>query len=319
MTGDAGAPVVVIVGATGVGKSDAAVALATRLGGEVINADSMQVYRGMDIGTAKLSLNQRQGVPHRLIDVWDVAQEANVAAYQTLARSAIDEIRGKGRVPILVGGSGLYVNAAIDDLQFPGHDPKVRAQLQRELAEHGSVSLHTRLARLDPEAASGILPSNGRRIVRALEVWHVTGAAPRTRLPQPESIYPVVIVGLALPTPILDDRLALRVRTMWRRGFVAEVAALGEQLRVSPTARFALGYRQILEHLDGERSEEDAFDATIRATRKFARRQNSWFGRDSRIRWLDAADPALTEQLLETVEQGISSIPESPSTPRLLS
>lgn len=314
---DPRAVVVAVVGATGVGKSDAAVALAHRINGEIINADSMQVYRGMDIGTAKLTTAQRHGIPHHVIDVWDVDQEANVAAFQELARDAIARVHDVGRIPILVGGSGLYVNAVIDDLRFPGHDPQVRRRLEQELAEVGSQALHERLRAVDPEAAAGVLPSNGRRVVRALEVWHITGAAPRTRLPQPEAIYPTVLIGLTLPTDQLNQRLEQRVHDMWQQGFVGEVSALAARLQNAPTARFALGYRQILEYLEGECTEAEAFTATVRATRKFARRQSSWFGRDERIQWLTADSPDMSATLTSTVEQGISRLLNDLPTPRL--
>lgn len=310
-------PVIAIVGATGVGKSDAAVQLAHRLNGEVINADSMQVYRGMDIGTAKLSAAERGGIPHHLIDVWEVAQESNVARYQASAREAVRSVQAAGRVPIVVGGSGLYVNAVIDDLRFPGHDPQVRARLIDELDRLGPQAMHARLRALDPQAAAAVLPSNGRRIVRALEVWEITGAAPRTRMPQPRAVFPVVMLGLTLDQAELDQRLIQRVQLMWERGFVEEVQALAPRLREAPTARFALGYRQILEHLDGERTHTDAIDATVRATRKFSRRQNSWFGRDQRIEWLDVTEPDLLDRLSDAAQQGISRVTTPQQAPRL--
>lgn len=281
-------PVLAVVGATGVGKSDVAVRVAQAIDAEIVNADSMQVYRGMDIGTAKLTEVERGGIEHHLIDVWDVAEVANVARYQELARAAIAQVHSRDRIPLVVGGSGLYVNAVLDDLRFPGHDPQVRARLEQDLLELGAPVLHERLSRLDPQAAAGILPTNGRRLVRALEVWEITGAAPRTRMPEPTSVYPVTLLGLRMPTDQLDIRLHQRVEHMWQRGFVAEVESLGGQLRNSPTAQYALGYRQILTYLDGQCSEDEAFNATVRATKKFSRRQTSWFGRDTRISWFDA-------------------------------
>lgn len=278
---------VAVVGPTGTGKSALGIALAHALNGEVVNCDSMQLYRGMDIGTAKLSEAEREGVAHHLLDVWDIDTAANVADYQRRARQAFDDVLGRGRVPILVGGSGLYVRAALDDLQFPGHDPDLRANLNAELAQHGPQLLHDRLAQADPEAAAAILPTNGRRIVRALEVNALTGGAFRAELPAPAPVYAATQIGLRLPRPELDAALDKRVRRMWERGLVAEVAGL-RGLSESPTARFALGYRQVLAHLDGELSETEAQEATARGTRKFARRQESWFGRDPRVTWLDA-------------------------------
>lgn len=291
--------VVAVVGATATGKSDLGVALAQRLDGEVVNADSMQLYRGMDLGTAKLTRDERRGVPHHLLDVWDVREPANVADYQRLARTAFDDIAGRGRVPVLVGGSGLYVRAALDDLDFPGTDESVRARLEADLAEHGPAVLHARLAASDPDAAARILPSNGRRIVRALEVIELTGGPFAAALPEP-SAYAVaaVQVGLALDRPVLDARIEARVDRMWGQGLVAEVARLAEAgLREGRTASRALGYGQVLRHLDGEWTQQRAREETVRATRRFARRQESWFRRDPRVVWLDAASP--TEVLAE--------------------
>lgn len=282
--------VVAVVGATGTGKSALGIALAHALDGEVVNCDSMQLYRGMDIGTAKVSQAEREGVPHHLLDIWDISTAANVADYQRRARAVFDEVFSRGRVPILVGGSGLYVRAALDDLRFPGHDAQLRAQLTADLAEHGSQVLHDRLAHADPEAAAAILPSNGRRIVRALEVIALTGGTFRAELPEPSAVYPAVQIGLRLNRADLDSALDARVQRMWERGLVAEVAGLAG-LRHSPTARFALGYRQVLGYLDGELTEDEARAATARGTRKFARRQESWFGRDPRVVWCDASAP----------------------------
>lgn len=279
--------VVAVVGPTGTGKSALGIALAHALNGEVVNCDSMQLYRGMDIGTAKLGPSEREGVPHHLLDIWDIATAANVAEYQRRAREVFDDVFARGRVPILVGGSGLYVRAALDDLRFPGHDPQLRERLNAELNELGPQALHERLAQADPEAASAILPSNGRRIVRALEVVALTGGRFQAELPSPAAVYPAVQIGLRLPRTALDEALNTRVQRMWDRGLVAEVEGL-TGLRDSPTARFALGYRQVLAHLDGELSEAQAQEATARGTRKFARRQEAWFGRDPRIVWLDA-------------------------------
>ena len=283
--------VIAVVGPTAAGKSGLAVRLALALGGEVINADSMQVYRGMDIGTAKLTLAERHGVPHHLLDVWDVRQPANVAGYQRLARAAIENITARGKVPILAGGSGLYVRAALEDLAFPGTDPQVRARLEAELDRDGAAALHTRLAAVDPAAAAAILPSNGRRIVRALEVIELTGRPFTATLPDYGSRRPAFQLGLQLPRAELDRRIELRVDQMWAAGFEAEVRHLEQAgLREGRTASRALGYAQMLRHLAGEWTLDQARDETVRATRRFARRQESWFRRDPRITWLDATD-----------------------------
>ncbi|MCY7372904.1 MAG: tRNA (adenosine(37)-N6)-dimethylallyltransferase MiaA [Spirochaetaceae bacterium] len=285
------ADVVAIVGATATGKSDLAVALARALDGEVVNADSMQLYRGMDIGSAKLPPDQRGGVPHHLLDVWDVTEPANVAGYQGLAREVFAEVAGRGRTPVLVGGSGLYVRAALDDLDFPGTDDAVRARLDAELAAEGAGALHARLAVVDPRAAAAILPGNGRRIVRALEVVELTGAPFVATLPEPVYAVPGVQLGLAVDRAVLDERISRRVERMWELGLVDEVRSLEDRgLREGRTASQALGYAQVLRHLAGECSEDEAREDTVRATRRFARRQESWFRRDPRVRWLEVSD-----------------------------
>ena len=279
--------VIAVVGATAAGKSDLGVALARELGGEVVNTDSMQLYRGMDIGTAKLTVEERRGIPHHLLDVWDVTVAASVAEYQRMARETVDALLARGRTPVLVGGSGLYVRAAIDELEFPGTDPEVRARLEQELEQHGSGPLHERLAVLDPPAAAAILPSNGRRIVRALEVVEITGKPFTANLPGHESVYDAVQIGVQVPRPELDRRIALRVDLMWEAGLPDEVerlAAVG--LREGRTASRALGYQQALAQLAGECGEQEAREETVRATKRFARRQESWFRRDPRIHWL---------------------------------
>jgi tRNA dimethylallyltransferase len=287
--------VIAVLGPTAAGKSELALRLADDVGGEIINADSMQLYAGMDIGTAKLSTAERRGIPHHLLDVWDVRYPANVAEYQRLARAAIAEVTGRGRVPILAGGSGLYLRAALDELDFPGTDPAVRDRLEQELDRHGPGPLHARLAALDPVAARGILPSNGRRIVRALEVIEVSGRPFTATLPQYESVYPAVHLGLRVPRAELDERIAVRVDRMWQAGFVAEVRRLDQAgLRAGRTASRALGYAQVLRFLAGQWTEQQAHAETIKATRRFARRQEAWFRRDPRVTWLDAgrgADP----------------------------
>ncbi|AKA03163.1 tRNA delta(2)-isopentenylpyrophosphate transferase [Streptomyces noursei ZPM] len=282
--------VIAVVGPTAAGKSDLGVALAQHLGGEVINADSMQLYRGMDIGTAKLTPEEQQGVPHRLLDIWDVTRAANVAEYQRLARAEIDRLLAEGRTPVLVGGSGLYVRGALDALEFPGTDPAVRARLEAELAELGSGALHARLAEADPEAGRAILAGNGRRIVRALEVIEITGRPFTANLPGHEAVYDTLQIGVDVERPELDERIATRVDRMWEAGLVDEVRRLAaEGLREGRTASRALGYQQVLGYLAGECTEQAARDETVRATKRFARRQDSWFRRDPRVHWLSGA------------------------------
>jgi tRNA dimethylallyltransferase len=294
-----GQHVIAVVGATATGKSSLGVALARALGGEIVNADSMQLYQGMDIGTAKEPEAARRGVPHHLLDIWPVTRPANVADYQALARAALDGIAARGRVPVLVGGSGLYVRAALDDLHFSGTDRGIRDQLEAQLAADGAAALHQRLAVLDPAAAAAILPGNGRRIVRALEVIELTGGPFTATLPGYEQVRPAVQLGLTLPRPELDQRIAARVEAMWHAGLEGEVRALAQAgLRDGPTASRAIGYQQMLRHLDGELTLDQAREDTVKATRKFARRQESWFRRDPRVRWLDASLPA--PALLET-------------------
>jgi tRNA dimethylallyltransferase len=287
-------PVVAIVGPTATGKSALGVALARALGGEVVNADSMQLYRGMDIGTAKLTLEERAGVPHHVLDIWDVNQPASVAEYQRAARAAIDDIDARGRVPLLVGGSGLYVRAVLERFEFPGTDAGLRARLEAELARVGPGPLHERLAAQDPGAAERILPSNGRRIIRALEVVALTGGPFEAALPaEPQPYYDAVQIGVDVPTAALDERIAVRVDRMWRLGLVDEVRRL---VPMGLTASRALGYQQVLRYLAGEYTEEEARAETVRATRRFVRRQRSWFRRDPRVRWLDGATPDLVER-----------------------
>ncbi|WP_454367859.1 tRNA (adenosine(37)-N6)-dimethylallyltransferase MiaA [Streptomyces ambofaciens] len=285
-----------VVGPTAAGKSDLGVFLAERLGGEVVNADSMQLYRGMDIGTAKLTPAERGGVPHHLLDIWDVTVTASVAEYQRLARERIDTLLGEGRWPVLVGGSGLYVRGAVDNLEFPGTDPEIRARLEEELELRGSGALHARLAAADPEAARAILPSNGRRIVRALEVIEITGRPFTANLPGHDSVYDTVQIGVDVARPELHERIALRVDRMWEAGLVDEVRALEAQgLREGRTASRALGYQQVLAALAGECTLDEARAETVRATKRFARRQDSWFRRDPRVHWLSGGVADRTE------------------------
>jgi len=301
VTGEASSrpTVLAIVGPTASGKSDLAVALAQQLDGEIINADSMQLYRGMDIGTAKLPVAERAGIAHHLLDVWPLDKSAAVAEYQSLARASIAEIAGRGRLPILVGGSGLYLRGTLDRLEFPGESPQLRQELATDLAELGSHRLHQRLAAVDPAAAAAILPSNGRRIVRALEVIALTGGPFQARMPGFDALYPGVQLGLDRSD--LDDRVERRVGRMMELGFLEEVRALlPAGLRAGPTAAKALGYQQLLAVLDDEGhligDLEAAVEATVRGTRRFVRRQRSWFRRDPRIHWLDGAAGDLVAQ-----------------------
>jgi tRNA dimethylallyltransferase len=289
---------IAVVGATAVGKSDLGVDLALALGGEVINADSMQLYAGMDIGTAKLTQAERRGVPHHLLDVWDVTETASVAEYQHLATAAIADIERRGKVPVLVGGSGLYVRAALGDLEFPGTDEAIRERLETELAAVGPVPLYTRLRAADPTAAAAILPTNGRRIVRALEVIELSGRPFSATMPGYDLSVRAVQIGLRVDRAELDRRIEVRVDRMWAAGFETEVRELADRgLRDGKTAARALGYQQMLRHLDGDWSLEQAREETARATRRFARRQESWFSRDPRVSWL-APDADLLERAL---------------------
>lgn len=294
--------VIAVVGATATGKSDLAVDLALALGGEVVNADAMQLYRGMDIGTAKLTVAERRGVEHHQLDVLDVRDEASVAAYQRHARADVDAIVRRGRRPVLAGGSGLYVRAVLDRLEIPPTDPAVRAGLEAELEAAGPAALHARLARRDPAAAAAILPGNGRRIVRALEVIALTGRGFSATLPSGEYVRPTVQLGLAADRAELDRRIADRVDRMWEAGLVDEVrgllpAGLGE----GRTASRALGYAQVLELVAGTCTDAEAREDTVRATRRFARRQESWFRRDARIVWLPSGTPDLLDRALDVV------------------
>jgi tRNA dimethylallyltransferase len=297
-------PVIAVVGPTAAGKSDLSLLLARALDGEVVNADSMQLYRGMDIGTAKLTGAERGGIPHHLLDIWPVTLAASVSEYQVLARTAIADIQRRGKTAILVGGSGLYVRAALDDLQFPGTDADLRASLEDELARVGPGALHARLAAQDPAAAAAILPSNGRRIVRALEVIQLSGRPFTATLPDYESVFPAIQIGVTVPRAELDRRVAGRVDRMWQLGLVGEVRRLaGEGLRGGRTASRALGYAQVLRFLDGEWTEAEAAAQTVQATRRFVRRQESWFRRDPRVRWLPGPGPEAAELALAVVRE----------------
>jgi len=278
-----------IVGATATGKSDLSIQLAKKLQAEIVNADSMQLYRGMDIGTAKLSLEQREGIPHHLIDVLDVTQDASVAEYQGWARAKIDDLLKQGKNVVVVGGTGLYIKAILDELNFPDTDPVVRARLSIEAQQVGIDEMHARLAKLDPAAAAAIPKENVRRVVRALEVIEITGAPFTANLPKAgASYYPdAKQFGLVLQRDDLKERIDRRVDAMWENGFVEEVRSLIEKgIKSAKTARAALGYNQIITFLEGLVSEEEAREETKRATRAYARRQETWFSRDERITWL---------------------------------
>lgn len=296
-------PVVAVVGATASGKTALSLDLAERLGGEVVNTDAMQVYRGMDVGTAKLPPEERRGIPHHLLDLMDLHEVASVAEFQRLARATIGDLRGRGVVPVLVGGSALYTRAVLDQFEFPGADEEVRRRLEAELDEVGSGALHERLARLDPEAAAGILPSNGRRVVRALEAIEVSGQPFSATLPRLEyALDHAHQVGVRIDRPTLDARIAQRVDLMWEQGFVDEVRRLLDAgLAEARTASTAIGYREVAAHLRGELTEDEARERTVVATRRFARRQEQWFSKDPRITWVDWDDPDRLDKAVAAV------------------
>lgn len=296
-------PVVAVVGATATGKSALAVALARRLDGEVVNADALQLYRGMDVGTAKATEAERDGVPHHLLDVLDVTEEASVAAFQQRAREVFSQIRARGRTPILVGGSGLYVRAALDEIDFPPTDPDVRAHLEAELAARGEAALRAELLAVDPASAQRV--ADDRRLVRALEVHRITGRPFSAFMPQrryaPEAT-PVVQIGLRIDRALLHERIAARVQAMVAGGLVEEVRRLDAVgLRAGRTASQAIGYAPVLRVLDGETTLAQAVEETVVATRRFARRQETWFRADPRVRWLDALAPDLVDQAVDAV------------------
>jgi tRNA dimethylallyltransferase len=292
-------PVVAVVGPTATGKSDLAVALAHHLGAEVVNTDAMQLYRGMDIGTAKLTPTERQGIPHHQLDVLDVTEDATVAAYQRHARADVAAARARGRRVVAVGGSGLYVRALLDRMEFQPVDPAVRAELDERVRTEGPGLLHDELTRLDPVAASRIDRANARRVVRALEVIRITGRPYSATLPEQVYETPAVQVGLDCDREVLDARVDLRVERMWRAGLVEEVRLLAP--RMGRTAARAVGYAEVLSLLRGEVTEEEARDAVVAGTRRLARKQMGWFGRDPRVHWLDARDPHLLERTLDLV------------------
>jgi tRNA dimethylallyltransferase len=309
--------VIAIVGATGTGKSALALDLAEALAAEgvaaeIVNADAMQLYRGMDIGTAKLPLGERRGIPHHLLDVLEPREEASVAQFQQDARAAIDDILSRGATPILVGGSGLYVSSVLYDFQFPGHDPEVRERLEEELLTAGPGMLHRRLHALDPVAAQAIGPHNGRRLVRALEVVAITGKPFGAGLPSESALWrPAVTLGLRAERPTLVERLDARVRGMWRDGLVAEVEAL-RPAGLGITAARAIGYAQALAQLDGALSESEAIEQTASLTRRYARRQVGWFGRYAGTHWVDAADPDRAAAARDALAAAVSAAEAAP-------
>ena len=295
---------VVLAGATATGKSSLSVALAKEIKAEIINADSMQVYRGMDIGTAKITLEERQGISHHMLDVLDVNQDSNVAWYQSGAREVIDEIHSRGKSVVMVGGTGLYIKAVIDELNFPDTDPMVRHTLNKEAEDLGIDAMFARLEKLDPAAAIAIDRANLRRIIRALEVIEITGKPFTANLPREESIrYPEARqFGLVMDRELLSERIDQRVNTMFENGFVEEVQKLmSSGLLEGRTAQRALGYSQIVSHLQGETSLDAAVEETKRATRQYARRQETWFSRDVRIKWISTRQPRL-ETILESLQ-----------------
>ena len=302
-------PIVAVVGATASGKTGLSLDLAERLGGEIVNTDAMAVYRGMDIGTAKPTAAERRGIPHHLLDVLSVREPLTVAEFQRTARSVIDELRARGAVPVLVGGSALYTRSILDRFEFPGTDAGVRARLDDELAEVGSSELHRRLACLDPEAAERILPENGRRVVRALEVIEITGRPFSASLPRMEYVDPASAqVGVDIDRPTLDERIERRVERMFADGFVAEVAGLlDDGLAEGRTASRAIGYPEVAAYLAGELSLDEARERTVTATRRFARRQDAWFRKDPRVAWVRYDDPDRVERALASVHPSRTS------------
>ena len=297
-----------IVGPTGTGKSDLGLHLAEQIisrGGkaEIVNSDSMQFYRGMDIGTAKLSIEERRGIKHHMIDVLEIRDESTAAEYQQQVRPIIEGLQARGVTPILVGGSMLYIAAALNTFEFPERDAELRQQLEIELETLGSHAMHKRIAQLDPIAASRIDPENGRRVVRALEILLLTGEPFAAALPdETESWQPVLEIGLNSERAHLVDRLALRVERMWQQGLVAEAEGLiAEGIREGKTSSRAIGYSQALAQLDGEITEEEAIAQTVQLTQRYARRQMSWFRRDERINWLDYQDPEMSAKAVELI------------------
>lgn len=289
-------PLIIICGPTATGKSDLALEVAEKYDGEIINADSMQLYKGMDIGTAKLTEVERRGIPHHLLDILRVSQDASVAAYQELARAAIEEIQKRNKVAIVVGGTGLYIKSIVDEMNFPETDPELRAKLESEAELLGTAELYSRLRLLDPEAAAAIEPANTRRIIRALEVIEVTGKPYSANLPSDTSLrFPDALhIGLAMERASLAPRIEARVHRMFDQGLVGEVERLiGEGLLEGATAQRAIGYAQVISLINGQMGKEQAIEETIVATRQYVRRQETWFKRDQRIQWIGEGEPRL--------------------------
>ena len=286
----------VVCGATATGKSQLAISLAQHFDGEIVNADSMQIYRGMDIGTAKLSVEERDGIVHHLLDVLDVNQDSTVAWYQSAARAVITDVHARGKSAIVVGGTGLYIKSILDELNFPDTDPVVRKNLEKELEGIGLNALFERLEKLDPAAAIAIDRANSRRVIRALEVIEITGKPFTANLPREASTrYPdAAQFGLVMDREKLIERISARVDRMWDEGFVSEVETLlGRGIKEGRTAQLALGYSQIIAYLEGRISQDEAREDTKRATRQYARRQETWFSRDERITWISPVQPRL--------------------------
>jgi tRNA dimethylallyltransferase len=297
-------PIVAVVGATASGKTELSLDLAERLGGEVVNTDAMQQYAGMDVGTAKLPAAERRGIPHHLLDVLDVTEPASVAVFQQQARAVIAELRVRGVTPVLVGGSALYTRAVLDRFDFPGTDDAVRTRWEAELARVGAPALHAVLSGRDPEAAAGIRPENGRRIVRALEVVELTGEPFSASLPVLDYVDPhTVQIGVDIDRDELDRRIEARVDAMFAQGLVEEVRSLLDAgLADGRTAARAIGYREVAAYLSGETSEDEASEATKAATRRFARRQDSWFRKDPRVGWVRWDDPHRVEKAIAAID-----------------
>ena len=294
---------IVICGATATGKSDLSISLAQKIDAEIINADSMQLYKGMDIGTAKISTEEQLGIPHHMLDLLEVNQDANVAWYQEKARSVISDIHARGKDAIIVGGTGLYIKAILDELNFPDTDPVVRAELELEFATKGIAPLFERLEKLDPAAALAIDKANSRRVIRALEVIKITGKPFTANLPREESSrYPYAKqFGLVMDRDSLSERISLRVDRMWEKGFVQEVKKLlTAGIMQGTTAQRALGYAQVIAQIEGKVTQEEAQEETKRATRQYARRQETWFSRDERITWISPLQNSL-ERILESI------------------
>ncbi|MFY9679621.1 tRNA (adenosine(37)-N6)-dimethylallyltransferase MiaA [Glutamicibacter protophormiae] len=303
-------PVIAVVGPTGTGKSDLAIALARNLNGEIVNSDALQFYRGMDIGTAKLSPDERGGIEHHLMDIMSVREEASVAEFQIQARECFEAIRAKGRVPVMVGGSGLYVRAALDVIDFPPTDPQVRARLEAEVQAHGDGELRRRLAEVDPMSAARNLDQ--RRAIRALEVFEISGRAFSSYMPQRQYFQPAVQIGLNYERSALHATLEARVHTMDSKGLAQEVEGLLDSgLREGKTASRAIGYQQYIDFLDGKIGRAEAIEQTVVATRKFARRQITWFNADERVAWLDPTKPGLLEQAVALVLESQRTIAAS--------